>query len=309
MLQNLSMFGRIQWSQDKVVSNNYNETKARTQSSYSTGIKWDVTTVLSTEISLNQDFTDNLNLGINPSIIVNYIFRTKQKLILSAGINKNYRLPGMNDLYWFPGGNAGLQPEKEITTDLAVQWFPKTGQFKTEADVNVFFSVINDWIQWRPTEYRYWEPLNIARVFARGMEFHILSEGKIKSTTFSFTGNYVFTVTTDESVVARIENSSGRQLIYIPRHHANLFIHSAYKSFLFNYTIEITGKRFTSQNGEISSLGVLPAYVLQHIALGKKIGHFDIELRVNNLFNKSYQAVLWRAMPGRNGEVSIHYQL
>jgi iron complex outermembrane receptor protein len=309
LLKNLSLFGRMQWNRDKVVSNNYSDTKTRTQSSISMGATWVVNSFLSTELIVNQDMADNNNLGLNPSFTVYYKIPSRQTLNISGGINKNYRLPSMNDLFWYPGGNESLQAEKGITTDLSIQWQPRAGNFHSEMDIDVFFSVISDWIQWRPTEYRYWEPLNIARVFARGTEFHFRTEGKVYGTSISLSGNYVFTITTDESQVAKLENSSGRQLIYIPRHHANMSLSSAYKGYSFTYTIEFTGRRTTSPNGEDLYTGVLPAYVLHHIALGKKIKKFESEIRVNNLLNKSYQAVLWRAMPGRNAEILIRYQL
>ncbi|NOU48495.1 MAG: TonB-dependent receptor, partial [Bacteroidales bacterium] len=309
LLPNLVVFGRVQWNHDKVVTNNYAVTKIRKESSFAIGAKWDINPNISSEFSVNQDMADNKNIGLNPTFTVCYKLPTKQNLNLSAGINKNYRLPGMNDLYWYPGGNINLLPEKGLTTDLAIQWLPRSDKFSSEVDVNLFFSVINDWIQWRPTAYRFWEPLNIARVFARGMEFHLKTDGKIADATISMATNYIFTVTTDESQVAKIENSSGKQLIYIPRHHANLFVSSAYRGFTLTYTIEFTGRRTTSPDGEDMFTGVLPAYVLHHCGIGKKIRHFDVELKLNNVLNKSYQAVLWRAMPGRNAEVSLRYQL
>ena len=47
----------------------------------------------------------------------------------------------------------------------------------------------------------------------------------------------------------------------------------------------------------------LPSYVLHHVALGKQLKKFRIELRCNNLTDKDYQNVIWRAMPGRSFEV------
>jgi iron complex outermembrane receptor protein len=248
--KNLSVFGRIQWNHDKVISNNYNDTKVRTQSTLSMGTFWAINPVFSSELTLNQNIVDSENLGVYPAFTVHCTLSSKKNLKLSAGVNKNYRLPSMNDLYWFPGGNEHLQPEKGLTTDLAIQWVAQTGNFRTETDLNLFFSAISDWIQWRPTEYRYWEPLNIARVFARGMEFHFRTEGKLSNVVMSMSGNYVFTVTTDESQIAKLENSSGRQLIYIPRHHANLFLSSGYRGYSMDYSIAFTGRRTTTPNGE-----------------------------------------------------------
>jgi len=32
---------------------------------------------------------------------------------------------------------------------------------------------------------------------------------------------------------------------------------------------------------------------------------FQLQVKINNLFDVQYQAVLWRAMPGRNFEVTL----
>jgi len=309
ILENLSIFGHLQWNHDKVISNNYDDTKQRAQSSISVGAKWDIHPRLNAELNVNQDLVGHTNIGLNPSITVHYQLPIKQNIHISTGISKNYRLPSMNDLYWYPGGNTLLKPERGITTDISAQWIYARGGYKAEADVNVFFSTISDWIQWRPTEYRYWIPLNIARVFARGIEFHCKTEGKLLEATVSLSGNYVITLTTDESQVAKLENSAGRQLIYIPKHHANVFVSTTYKSYLFTYTLEITGRRTTSVNSEDKFTGMLPTYMLHHVAIGKKMKHFTVDLRINNLCNKSYQTVLWRAMPGRNAEIFISYIL
>ena len=309
IFKKMLVFGRIQWSQDKVVSNNYTDPKSRTQTTFSLGTQWDITKGLFTEIVLNQDFMDKESIGFHPPFTMNYAFPTKQELLISGSITSNYHLPSMNDLYWYPVGNINLRPENGIISDLAIQWKPPTGRFKTHTDVNLFFSVINDWIQWRPTAYRYWEPLNISHVFARGIEFHFETQTNISKVNISLSGNYMFTLTTDESQVAKLENISGRQLIYIPKHHGNLFLNLGYRKFLFTYTIEMTGKRTTSPDGEDLYTGVLPAYMLHNASISKNIGAFDLAFKVNNLYNKSYQAVMWRAMPGRNFEFLLRYKL
>ena len=53
----------------------------------------------------------------------------------------------------------------------------------------------------------------------------------------------------------------------------------------------------------------LLAYWLNDLQLGKKWimkkVDFQLQVKINNLFDVQYQAVLWRAMPGRNFEVTL----
>ncbi|MFZ4464224.1 MAG: TonB-dependent receptor [Bacteroidales bacterium] len=306
---NLLLTGRLQWTNDRVNSNNYDDIKSRNLCSWVLGSQWDVLPGLRSDWVLRQDFDGNTNLGLFPAVSFQYKLPVKQNVTLATGVNRNYHLPGMNDLYWYPGGNEQLKAEKAVTADLSIDWQTVSRGIAFDSRLNFFVSKIDDWIQWRPTNYRFWEPLNIAAVLARGMDLSLNAETQLASTKLGIRTNYVLTLTTDESQVARIENTSGKQLIYIPRHHANAFFYAAYQKYQLTYTLEYTGKRSTSLNGENLYTGVLPAYLLHHISVSRQFKWLGVEARINNLLNKSYQAVLWRAMPGINANLLLHVQL
>ena len=151
-----------------------------------------------------------------------------------------------------------------------------------------------------PTPWRYWEPENVNTVTAYGVEAHLKMSYFIDYWNFSLSGNYVYSHTTDES---------GNQLIYIPLHHANAYFETRWKTWYFTYTIEYTGRRKTQMDDDEVLAGQLPPYTLHHVSFGKQIWHFDVEFKINNLTDVSYQAVLYRAMPGRSYEISVNYKL
>ena len=122
----------------------------------------------------------------------------------------------------------------------------------------------------------------------------------------NLSGNYVFTYTTDESENAQSYGILGKQLIYIPRHHGNLFANLRWTTWDLSYTLEVTGARSTSY-ADFYAFD-LPSYVLHHLALGKQWRQFRVELRCNNLTDKDYQNVLWRPMPGRSFEAMVNYR-
>ena len=99
------------------------------------------------------------------------------------------------------------------------------------------------------------------------------------------------------------------QLIYIPLHHANAFAEIRWKTWNISYTMEFTGERKTSMNAQEFYGFRLNPYALHHVSLGKQIGKFNIEFKINNITNVDYMAVLWRAMPGRSFEISVNYKL
>ncbi len=297
------------WNSERVGSNNYTEIKRRDRASWMLSLLLNPGHRISGDLLVRQDFTGNQSLGLFPAATVQYLVLPARKFTVSAGINRNYHLPGMNDLYWYPGGNDQLKAEKALTADLSLAMQPLNNEIVLDTKVNFFFSQIDDWIQWRPTTYRYWEPLNIARVLARGMEVSLTAKARLKDWKLNLQTHYMLTHTTDESTLARVENIAGKQLIYIPKHHANVVLGVLGKPVQMSYTLEITGKRNTSLNGDAMYTGQLPAYLLHHISIGKEFHSFALEASVHNLLNRSYQAVLWRAMPGRQFSFMLRAKL
>lgn len=56
----------------------------------------------------------------------------------------------------------------------------------------------------------------------------------------------------------------------------------------------------------------MPPYDIHNMTLGKRIAFkkdYSVELsaKINNVFDRKYQAILWRAMPGRNYLFSVKF--
>ena len=200
-------------------------------------------------------------------------------------------------MYWHPGGNENLKPEDGKTIDLTLKYQYKTDFISIEAQVGGYRYTVSDWIQWVPTSYRFWMPENVASVEARGIEAHVGSNFIFGKWNFALSGNYMYSRTVDES--------NDKQLIYIPLHHGNMSASLRWKTWNLSYTMEVTGERKTSLNEEDK----LPMYDLHHVGLGKTlVNKIKLELKINNLTGKDYQAVLWRPMPRRSLEASLNYK-
>ena len=247
--------------------------------------------------------------GFFPTATLVYRLPFVKGLNFNLGYSHNYRNPSLNDLYWNPGGNENLKSEKGKTFDLDVNYFYEKDNFNVDVKAGLYYSKVQDWIQWVPTNYRYWMPKNVSEVFARGLELHFDANYKYALWSFSLSGNYVYSHTTDESAYAQQYGSDGKQLIYIPLHHANAFAEVKWKTWNLNYTFEFTGERNTSMNDNEFFAYQLPYYMLHHISFGKQLNKFRLELRVNNLTDADYQTVLWRAMPGRSYEIYLEFKL
>ena len=299
--------GKVQWDREQVNSNNYKDyqvAKKRNVISVYSAIEGNPFEKADLGVTARYDIVDGKSMGVFPTATVSYHFPVG--IGVTAGYSHNYRNPTLNDLFWYPGGNDTLKAENGRTVDLAVSYQLEKGGLKLDFRSGAYASLVQNWIQWVPTSYRYWVPENVAKVFARGIESHwdvSYLKGDWKT---SVSGNYVFTYTTDISEKAKNYGILGKQLIYIPRHHGNLFAYLRWKTWDLRYTMEVTGYRNTSYAN--SDKFDLQPYVLHHVAMGKQWRQFRVELRCNNFTDVDYQNVLWRAMPGRSFEVMVNYR-
>ena len=299
---------KLQWDHEQVRSNNYEGEKQRDLVSAYTALEGEPFDCAKLSLTARYDWTDGKPMGLFPTATFSYQLPFYKAMSFTLGYSHNYRNPSLNDLYWYPGGNPDLLPENGRTVDLAAKYGLQKGPFTMELRTGIYFSNVKNWIQWMPTSYRFWVPENVAKVYARGIENHIEAEFVKENWKITLSGNYVFTVTTDESEKAFAQGTNGKQLIYIPRHHANFFLNTQWKTWNMSYTLEITGRRSTSYNEQQFFAYDLPPYALLHVAIGKQIKKFRIELRCNNLTDTEYQNVIWRAMPGRSFEVMVGYK-
>ena len=297
---------KLQWDYEQVRSNNYVGEKHRNLVSAFVAINGDPFKCANLNVTARYDWTDGKPMGLFPTATFSYQLPFYKPLSFTLGYSHNYRNPSLNDLYWYPGGNPDLLPEDGRTVDLALKYGLQKGPFKFDLRIGGYGSWVKNWIQWKPSFYRYWEPENVAKVFARGIENHLSAAFVQGDWKVTLSGNYVYTVTTDESETAVAQGVNGKQLIYIPRHHGNLFLNAQWKDWNVSYTMEATGARSTSYNDEDTF--PLNPYVLHHISLGRQIDRFRLELRCNNLLNTDYQNVIWRAMPGRSFEMMVEYK-
>ena len=324
------LYAKIQWDNEKVTSSNYDSMpeliegrlvesvvstgsttggKTRNILSFYAAVDGKIYKDLDLRMTLRNDIVDDKSVGFFPTATFTYRTPFVKGLSFNAGYSHNYRNPTLNDLYWNPGGNENLKGENGKTVDFDINYLYENLNFNLDLRTGLYYSKVKDWIQWVPTTYRYWMPKNVSEVMAQGAEFHLKANYRYALWNFTLSGNYVYSHTTDESEYAQQYDSDGKQLIYIPKHHANAFVEVRWKTWSLNYTFEFTGKRTTSMNDDDFFAYDLPYYTLHHLSLGKQLNKIRLEFRINNLTNNDYQTVLWRAMPGRSYEVYLEFKL
>jgi iron complex outermembrane receptor protein len=259
-------------------------------------------------VLFKQDFYDEKLSPFIPSFFAEYYI--SKNLWLKASIARNYNMPGLNDLYYTPGGNPNLLPEKGFSIDGGLQSFLSTENMTLQYELSMNYSEIKNWILWRPTAMGYWSPENIPLTIAYGFDCNIIFKLKINKISLSSTINYAYTISQNKSnSIGENDKSIGKQLPYIPKHSANVFSRIEYRNFYFSHQWNYYSKRFTTSAAEPGMLTSIYPYFMNDTGVGKILYYkdyvFNIGVKINNLFNEAYRSVLWQPMPKINYSLQL----
>lgn len=268
---------------------------------------------LSLSVLLRSELYDSRLIGFIPSLGAECILDKNQDIALKLNVSRNYHQPGLNDLYWFPGGNPELKPEDGYSGDLSFSFLERNEKATFSGQITGFASLIDNWIVWQPSANgaSYWEANNLRKVFARGAEIQVYMHAKIApAVAFDLKGNYSHSATSNIDAVPSVDESRGKQLIYIPKDKAGLFAEVGCKKYYLKLNAPFTGKRYTSSNNVESDYEkVLNPYWLLNLSVGRRVDFkpflMDVVANIENLTNSDYMAILWRPMPGRYYSLTV----
>jgi iron complex outermembrane receptor protein len=222
------------------------------------------------------------------------------KHVIKYSMSRNSKLPCLNDLYWIPGGNPDLMPEKSFGGEAAYSFVSIAHSgLRNSVDITLHTSRVNDLIQWVPGENGLWSAKNINSVNVRGIEGRVGTELPVNKGNINAYINYTFT----RSVVtsSNIPNDAplGKQLTYVPLHILNINLNAGWRFLRAGVTGVYESRRYTiSDNSEW-----LPPSFLADANAGAVIrirkSLVSVDLKVNNIFNKSTESVQYYPMPMR----------
>jgi len=260
---------------------------------------------------LRQDWIDWERAPIVPYLGFDFRVLKGEDLILKGNVARNYKVPSLNSLYWQPGGNPDLKPEEGLSYELGLEYQAILGGggfggghlLKTE--LTAYRSDINNWIIWIPSFKGYWEPQNIKRVLARGLEFHAMLDGSIGPVSYKTAVTYAYTLSTNYgNPLVWSDESYGKQLPYIPVHSGNVMVNLSYRGFFLTWQHNSYSERYTTSSNDLTRRDWLYPYFMNDLIVGKDFHwnkvSFTAEFKVYNLFDETYHSVLYRPMPGRN---------
>lgn len=249
------------------------------------------------------------NVSLIPLPSFEYVFVPNKQWQVFLKSARVFKLPSFNDLYWYPLGNPLLKPEDGWTSELGVSKLITQQHLQFKTTVNAFYGDINNWIIWLPNGNS-WSPENKQQVINQGLEGSIELTTKLNKVDFTLIANSNYIVSRNQQAKFDNDKSVGKQLIYVPFQTSNVLLKTAYKNTqLFCQLQHLGGRYITSDNS-----AYLPATDLIDVGVSrlfswKQHQSLRFSIKLNNLFNTSYQLVKGRPMMGRNFAINLIYNL
>lgn len=283
----------------------------RKQLSAFQSIKYNFTFKWKAEIQLREELILEEGSFFLPTAQLSFKPKGTDDLSVYAKAGKNLKYPSLNDLYWQPGGNPDLKAEESETAEIGLQnelsIFDKS--YSLNWQTALYVSSIDNYIQWQPTVFGYWQALNLKEVATQGVEVRAKLKSQKAKLKKELRLNYTYTSSKNRASNHAIDHSVDKQLIYIPEHQYNINLNLSRKGYSLNYNFQFMGARYTTSDNE----SFLPYYTLSDLSLGKafkwKEQYLQFSFAVMNVFDTEYQAIEWRPMPNRNYLFTLKYKI
>jgi len=226
-------------------------------------------------------------------------------LSLRARAGQAFRLPSFGDLYfassWSIRANPELRPERvRLDAELGLDGSWTGATVRLEAGAAAWYRVTDDPIVWLASSVAVWSPRNLDRLVSSGLEL------RLEATTGEGTSagwHARVAATLDRS---RLGFGANRNPVpYRPGTTASLGLERRRQSWAGRAELRWTGPRTTS----VAATRTLPGFVLVDLAVAKRIRSagppLEVELRVENLLNRSYALVELYPEPGRRLSLTL----
>lgn len=284
----------------------------RMELSSSLSAKWRPSDRVGVSAVLREELFGDTFSPLIPALFVDGVISQRGNIMAKASLSRNYRFPTLNDLYFLPGGNPNLRPERGWTYDAGLSFaVGRDGVYSLSGSASWFDSYISDWILWLPTTKGFFSPRNVKDVHAYGVELQSSLEVALSpSMQLTLDGTYSWTPSINEGEpMSPADKSVGKQLPYVPEHTATLTGRLTWRSWSLLYKWNYYSKRYTMSSNDLSLSGTLPTYFMNNVTLEKGLSFawadLSLKLAVNNLFDEEYLSVLSRPMPGINFEFFV----
>ena len=230
------------------------------------------------------DFHGNLNFRLG------LVYRMSRTASLKANLEKSFRAPTFNDLYWpqdpFAEGNPDLNPEIGYSVDAGVS---RVGE-RLSFDMFAFFRYVEDVIAWQPGDDGLWRPTNYNQGLYPGFEAEAEAD-LLRFLTMSIRYTFLYTYV----LTGGFEVEDDRRIPGVPVHALDGELRYQDRKNTLQGSVGHMSKRYyTVDNDEAAP----PATVIDLLYRRRVSENVSLYLAVDNLLSHSYQLVARYPMPG-----------
>ncbi len=264
-----------------------------------TGVKYSFRS-LTLQTTLRREWSNSWQSGLLPSFGASWEV-INDRLKLRTNYSQKFRKPTFNDLFWMPGGDSNLKPERGYTAETGSEitlWQADNNSLKS--DVSVYYTHINDMIVWRQAG-AYWSAMNYQEVSSRGIDIGVIFNTDRPKWDYHSS----LKITLNHSLVSSSTDEEGIML-YSPR------IITSWENRIvigiFDLTVwhHFTSDRYYDEGRLLDPYSLLDIRTGAELKAGK--GILGIHIAVNNLENTTYELIRLYPMPGRYWSVKMKYQ-
>lgn len=248
----------------------------------------------------------------NYNTIVNCTFNPFKNTIndikLGLHFSRAINLPNFNDMYWPISGNKNLSPEYIKTASVKLIHNLNLKQFNHNLNIEIFIKKLENQIIWQPNPILgagLWSPYNIKSTDVNGISISQNIQLQYHNIQYQLGVAYQYCNAVNATIINETKPYNNFQLIYVPKHKANISNAVLFKKFHLKYLINYVSQRFISNDNNY----MLSQYFKHDIFLSKhftlKNYNFTTTISCTNIFESIIEETSGFPLPLRQFNISI----
>ncbi|MEP0822127.1 MAG: TonB-dependent receptor [Ignavibacterium sp.] len=249
---------------------------------------------------MRYDDISDVDEALMPKVGINVRLLRDANVRFRASYGASFRSPSFNDLYYVGVSNPDLKPEHSASFDAGVLSAFGTATAAHHLSLTYFNIGTRDRIVFDLATFR---PVNIGRTRSTGLEGKYT--GSFWNRALELEVSYAITDAVKRNESAPGDPAYNKQLLFIPRHSADIALTGRWNVFEARVSYGMVGKRYTSED----HLEALPEYHVTDCILAARLqtgfGIVRVAGEVRNVFDRSYEVFEGYPMPGRTMRIGI----
>ena len=278
----------IDFNHDQIESSNNYSVRERDNTGYFAALRSSFN-ALDTDLSVRLDDNEQYGEKTTGGVALGRDLPLGWRITGSYGTA--FKAPTFNDLYWPGSESPDLLPEESSSTEIGVVYSRQS----TRASFHAYRTKIENLIAWAPTPAGPWKPGNVDRAKITGLEIGF--QTVINAVNVS--GSITFQDPINDSGAHR-----NKQLRRRAKQLAFLDVSRNFNPWEAGISLHYQGKSYddAANNDRVDGFSRIDTRVVRTFKQD-----WNLEFKINNLFDKDYETVRGYNQDGRNFLVTFRY--